>query len=182
VREAVEQRTKPIVVDADGLNALAPWPTELRGTCDAPVILTPHEGEMLRLLGAQDRSALADRAGALAEFAERHQLVVVLKGTRTLVAAPDGSVYVNPTGNAGLGTAGSGDTLTGIIAGFLAQEFGTRKKGAEALAAVIAAVYVGGLAGDLAARELGMRALVASDTRRHLSAAVRALDPEGERP
>jgi len=182
VREAVEQRTKPVVVDADGLNALAPWPTELRGTLDAPVILTPHEGEMLRLLGAQDRSALADRAGALAEFAERQRLVVVLKGTRTLVAAPDGSVYVNPTGNAGLGTAGSGDTLTGIIAGFLAQEFGTRKEGAEALAAVIAAVYVGGLAGDLAARELGMRALVASDTRRHLSAAVRALDPEGERP
>jgi hydroxyethylthiazole kinase-like uncharacterized protein yjeF len=182
VRETVERRSTPVVVDADGLNALAPWPAELRGTRDAPVILTPHEGEMLRLLGAQDRSALSDRAGVLAEFAERHQLVVVLKGTRTLVAAPDGSVRVNPTGNAGLGTAGSGDTLTGIITGFLSQAFATLKDEADAVAATVAAVYVGGLAGDLAARELGMRALVASDIRGHLSAAVRALDPEGETP
>src|SRR5947209_4865450 len=182
VREAVEGRTTPVVIDADGLNALAPWPPELRGTREAPVILTPHEGEMLRLLGAQDRSALSDRVGVLAEFAERHRLVVVLKGTRMLVAAPDGSVHVNPTGNAGLGTAGSGDTLTGIITGFLSQAFATLKDGADAFAATVAAVYVCALAGDLAARELGMRALVASDIRRHLSAAVRALDPEGETP
>ena len=102
--------------------------------------------------------------------------------TRTLVAAPDGSVFINPTGNAGLGTAGSGDTLTGIIAGFLSQAFATLKEEADAVAATVAAVYVGGLAGDLAARELGMRAMVASDIRKHLSAAVRALDPEGETP
>jgi NAD(P)H-hydrate epimerase len=182
VREAVEQRTTPVVIDADGLNALAPWPSDLRGTREAPVILTPHEGEMLRLLGAQDRSALSDRVGVLAEFAERHQLVVVLKGARMLVAAPDGSVRVNPTGNAGLGTAGSGDTLTGIITGFLSQAFATLKDDADAVAATAAAVYVGGLAGDLAARELGMRAMVASDIRKYLSAALRALDPEGERP
>ena len=137
---------------------------------------------MLRLLGSQDRSALGDRARVLAEFAAEHQLVVVLKGTRTLVAAPDGSVYVNPTGNAGLGTAGSGDTLTGIITGFNAQAFAALKEKADAVAATIAAVYVGGLAGDLAARSLGMRALVASDVRKYLSAAVRALDPEGETP
>lgn len=182
VREMVERRTTPVVVDADGLNALAPWPSELRGTREAPIILTPHEGEMLRLLGAQDRAALADRASVLAKFAERHQLVVVLKGARTLVAAPDGSVHVNPTGNAGLGTAGSGDTLTGLITGFLSQAFATLKEGADAVAATVAAVYVGGLAGDLAARSLGMRAMVASDIRRHLSEAVRALDPEGETP
>lgn len=182
VREAVEQRTTPVVIDADGLNALAPWPSDLRGTRDAPIILTPHEGEMLRLLGAQDRSALSDRVGVLAEFAERHRLVVVLKGTRTLVAAPDGSVRVNPTGNAGLGTAGSGDTLTGIVTGFLSQAFATLKDSADAVAATVAAVYLDGLAGDLAARELGMRALAASDIRRHLSAAIRALDPVGETP
>jgi NAD(P)H-hydrate epimerase len=182
VRETIERRATPVVIDADGLNALAPWPTELRGMREAPIILTPHEGEMLRLLGAQDRSALGDRARVVAEFAHQHSLVVVLKSTRTLVAAPDGIVYVNPTGNAGLGTAGSGDTLTGIITGFLAQAFATLKGEADAVAATVAAVYVGGLAGDLAASEIGMRALVASDIRKYLSAAVRALDPEGERP
>lgn len=182
VRELVERRTTPVVVDADGLNALAPWPTELSGTREAPVILTPHEGEMLRLLGAQDRSALEERARVVSEFASKHSLVVVLKGTRTLVAAPDGRVFVNPTGNAGLGTAGSGDTLAGIITGFLAQAFGALKDEADAFAATVAAVYVAGLAGDLAAGERGMRALVASDIRTYLSAAVRALDPDGERP
>ena len=145
---------------------------------------------MLRLLGATDRSALAERTRAVSEFAAAHGLFVVLKGTRTLVAAPDGGVYVNPTGNAGLGTAGSGDTLTGIITGFLAQEFATKKDAdalskkneADALSAVVAAVYVAGLAGDLAARELGMRTMVASDVRRRIGAAVRALDAEGETP
>jgi NAD(P)H-hydrate epimerase len=182
VRELVERRTTPVVIDADGLNALAPWPTELRGTRGAPIILTPHEGEMLRLLGSQDRSALEERARVFSEFASKHSLIVVLKGTRTLVAAPDGRVFVNPTGNAGLGTAGSGDTLTGIITGFVAQAFGALKEEADAFAATAAAVYVAGLAGDLAAGERGMRMLVASDVRTYLSAAVRALDPEGERP
>jgi NAD(P)H-hydrate epimerase len=180
VREAVEQRTTPVVIDADGLNSLAPWPAELRGNSNAPIIITPHEGEMLRLLGAADHDALADRVRAVAEFAAAHELIVVLKGTRTLVAAPDGRVFINPTGNAGLGTAGSGDTLTGVITGFLAQEFAGGRK--NALGAVVAAVYVAGLAGDLAARQLGMRTLVASDIREHLSAAVRSLDPEGETP
>jgi ADP-dependent NAD(P)H-hydrate dehydratase / NAD(P)H-hydrate epimerase len=180
VRETVERRTTPVVIDADGLNALAPWPAGLSGTREAPLILTPHAGEMLRLLGASDASALDARVRVVAEFAAAHQLFVVLKGTRALVGAPDGRVFVNPTGNAGLGTAGSGDTLTGVITGFLAQEFAGDRK--DAAAAVVAAVYVAGLAGDLAARELGMRTLVASDVRKYLSAAVRALDPEGEMP
>ena len=182
VREAFERRRTPLVIDADGLNSLSPWPEDLRGTREAPVVLTPHEGEMLRLLGAAEPSALDERAWVVAEFAAAHGLFVVLKGTRTLVAAPDGRVFVNPTGNAGLGTAGSGDTLTGVITSFLAQEFGSKKGEADALAAVLAAVYVAGLAGDLAAREHGMRTMVASDVRKHLGAAVRALDPEGETP
>lgn len=182
VRELVERRTTPVVVDADGLNALAPWPSELRGTREAPIILTPHEGEMLRLLGTQDRSALEERARVVSEFASKHSLVVVLKGARTLVAGVDGRVYANPTGNAGLGTAGSGDTLTGVITGFVAQSFGALKEEADAFAATAAAVYVAGLAGDLAANERGMRTMVASDVRTYLSAAVRALDVEGERP
>lgn len=182
VRGTVERRRTPLVIDADGLNALSPWPEELKGTREAPVILTPHEGEMLRLLGAAESTALDERARVVAEFATAQSLFVVLKGTRALVAAPDGRVFVNPTGNAGLGTAGSGDTLTGVITGFLAQEFGAKGRDRDALAAVLAAVYVAGLAGDLAARALGMRTMVASDVRKYLGAAVRALDPEGETP
>ena len=184
VRGVVERRNTPVVIDADGLNALAPWPRELQGTPERPLVLTPHPGEMRRLIGAgpEDGEALADRVQVARDFAVEHRCILVLKGTRTLVAAPDGRVFVNPTGNAGLGTAGAGDTLTGIITGCLAQSYGTLKHRADALAAVVAAVYLGGLAGDIAARERGMRTLLASDVREHLGAAVRALDPEGERP
>ncbi len=182
VRGVVEQRTTPVVVDADGLNCLAPWPADLRGSHDLPVVLTPHPGEMLRLMGMNDKSAPFDRVVAAREFSVAHEVIIVLKGTRSLVAAPDGRVFVNPTGNAGLGTAGAGDTLTGVIAGFLAQAYGTLKANANAVETVIAALYVAGLAGDLAAEELGMRSLVASDIREHLSAAICSLDPEGEIP
>jgi len=182
VRAIVERRTTPVVIDADGLNALSPWPESLRGSHEAPLILTPHEGEMLRLLGATDRSALADRVGVLREFATRHALIVVLKGTRTLIAAPDNRVIVNPTGNAGLGTAGAGDTLTGIITGFCAQAYATLKDRANAVAATVAAVFVGGMAGDIVARERGMRTMLASDIREGLSVAIRELDATGERP
>lgn len=182
VRAVVEQRTTPVVIDADGLNALAPWPDDLSGSVAAPLILTPHEGEMRRLIGSPDRAALGNRVDAVREFAVKHSVILVLKGTRTLIAAPDGRVIVNPTGNAGLGTAGAGDTLTGIITGFLAQAYGTLKERSDALTATVAAVYVGGLAGDLAVREHGMRALVASDVRGFLSAAFRQLDPAGEHP
>ncbi|MGI8838746.1 MAG: ADP-dependent NAD(P)H-hydrate dehydratase, partial [Pyrinomonadaceae bacterium] len=109
-------------------------------------------------------------------------LILVLKGSRSLIAAPDGRVFINPTGNAGLGTAGAGDTLTGIIAAFVAQSVGTLKEKASPLEATIAALYVGGLAGDLAARKLGMRTMVASDIREHLGEAIRSLDPQGEQP
>ena len=192
VRALVERRTTPLVLDADALNALAPWPPELRGRHDAPLVLTPHEGEMRRLLGANEeagggaddlaRRLRDDRVGAAREFATAHQLILVLKGARTLVAAPDGRVFVNPTGSAGLGTAGSGDTLTGLITGFLAQAFAALKGEADALAATLAAVYVGGLAGDFAARARGVRTMVASDIRAHVGDAVRALDPRGEQP
>jgi hydroxyethylthiazole kinase-like uncharacterized protein yjeF len=181
-REVVEGRRSPIVVDADGLNCLSPWPPDLRGSAKHPLVLTPHPGEMLRLMGTEDKSALHDRAAAAREFAMAHEVILILKGSRSLIAAPDGRVWVNPTGNAGLGTAGAGDTLTGVITGFLAQAYGTLGQDADALSAIIAALYVSGLAGDLAARALGMRTMVASDIRQHLSAAIRLLDPEGEMP
>jgi hydroxyethylthiazole kinase-like uncharacterized protein yjeF len=182
VHSVVKNRKTAMVIDADALNCLSPWPGDLGGADKAPLILTPHPGEMLRLLGTTDRSALDDRVATAREFATRHQLILVLKGSRSLIAAPDGRVFVNPTGNAGLGTAGAGDTLTGIIAAFVAQSVGTLKEKANPLAATIAALYLGGLAGDFAAQELGMRAMVASDIREHLSEAICSVDPEGERP
>jgi NAD(P)H-hydrate epimerase len=181
VYAVVKQRQTPVVIDADGLNCLAPWPPDLQGS-DTPIVLTPHAGEMLRLLGTTDKSVLDDRVTLVRDFATKHKLILVLKGTRSLIAAPDGRVFINPTGNAGLGTAGAGDTLTGIIAGFMAQSAAGLYDEADALFSVIAALYVGGLAGDFAAREFGMRAMVASDIREHLSEAIRSLDPEGEQP
>lgn len=183
VRSVVERCASPVVIDADGLNALAPWPADLRGTLERPLILTPHPGEMRRLTGVHaDQDSQSDRVQLAGDFAVAHQLIVVLKGARTLIAAPDGRVAINPTGNAGTGTAGAGDTLTGIITGFIAQSRATLGVEADVFATVVAAVYVAGLASDFAAESLGMRALVASDISRHLGAAFRALDPEGERP
>lgn len=181
------QQQRPLVIDADALNCLAAysgngWPAELHGTENAPLILTPHEGEMLRLLGTTDKSALDNRVAVARDFATKHKLILVLKGSRSLIAAPDGRVFINPTGNAGLGTAGAGDTLTGIIAGFIAQDSATLKSNSDVLKATVAAVYIGGLAGDLAARRLGMRSMVASDIREHISDAVLLLDPKGEQP
>jgi NAD(P)H-hydrate epimerase len=174
VRNVIERRSTPCVIDADGLNSLAPWPSTLKGSDQHPLILTPHPGEMLRLLGAADKSALDDRVAAAREFAVANHVILVLKGARPLVATPDGRVVINPTGNAGLGTAGAGDTLTGLISGFLAQD------PTHAITATIAALYVGGLAGDFAAKKLGMRTMLASDIREHFGDAIRSLDPLGE--
>lgn len=175
----VGQRSTPCVIDADGLNCLAPWPEGLKGSAEHPLVLTPHPGEMAKLLG---RSEIGDRVQVAREFAMKHEVIVVAKGSRSIVAAPDGRVFVNPTGNPGLGRAGSGDTLAGLISGFLTQAFATLKDKADPVAAVIAALYVGGLAGDFAARKLGMRTIVASDIREHFSEAIRFLDPRGEQP
>lgn len=182
VRRIVERRGTPVVIDADGLNCLAPWPDDLKGTVENPIVLTPHPGEVLRLIGASEKSALNDRVTTARDLAVSHEVIVVLKGSRTIIASPDGRVIVNPTGNAGLGTGGSGDTLTGVIAGCIAQARGTLGDQADTFETVAAAVYVSGLAGDFAAKELGMRAMIASDIREHLSHAFRFLDPSGETP
>lgn len=182
VYSVVSRRLTPVVIDADGLNCLSPWPQDLARGYQAPLILTPHPGEMLRLMGTSDKSALDDRATAARDFAKTNQVILVLKGSPSLVAAPDGRVFINPTGNPGLGTAGAGDTLTGLIAGFIAQEFAHSNRESDCLQATLAALYVGGLAGDLAARDLGMRAMLASDIREHIGDAIRSLDPIGEQP
>jgi hydroxyethylthiazole kinase-like uncharacterized protein yjeF len=182
VREIIERRTTPCVIDADGLNSLAPWPETLKGSDQYPLVLTPHPGEMLRLMGTKHKHALDNRVAAARDFATAHHVILVLKGTRPVVATPDGRVFINPTGNAGLGTAGAGDTLTGLIAGFLAQAYATLEERADPVAATVTALYAGGLAGDFAARKLGMRTMLASDIREHFSDAIRSLDPAGEHP
>ncbi|HZF41117.1 MAG TPA: NAD(P)H-hydrate dehydratase, partial [Blastocatellia bacterium] len=175
VREMVESRTAPMVIDADGLNALAPWPEDLKGWDEAPIIVTPHPGEMARLTGWTNAEIVAGRIEVAREFATKHQIITVLKGSRTIIASPDGEVYVNPTGNAGMATAGSGDVLTGLVAGLLAQ------RPSEPLEATVAAVYLHGLAGDLAANKLGMRPLVASDIIANLSEAMLQAGGDAER-
>ena len=178
VLKLVEQRTTPMVIDADGLNALAPWPgidAGLKGSDELPIIITPHPGEMARLIGKTNADVQSDRIGIAREFATTHHVIVVLKGSRSLIAAPDGNVYVNPTGNAGMATAGSGDVLTGLIAGLLAQS------PTGALGATIAGVYLHGLAGDIAASKLGMRSMIASDIIANLSEAILQVGGEAEK-
>jgi ADP-dependent NAD(P)H-hydrate dehydratase / NAD(P)H-hydrate epimerase len=174
-RAMVEKRTAPMVIDADGLNALAPWPEDLKGSDQAPIIVTPHPGEMARLTGKANAEVVADRINVALEFATKHHITTVLKGSRTIIASPGGEVYVNPTGNAGMATAGSGDVLTGLVAGLLAQ------RPSEPIEATIAAVYLHGLAGDLAANRLGMRPLIASDIIANLSEAILQVGGDAER-
>lgn len=170
VREVVTKRKTPVVIDADALNALAPF--DLQGSEDLPLILTPHEGEFLRLLGTKDKEVLKDRVKAVRDFAEKHNVILVLKGERVLIAAPDGTVVINPTGNSGLGKAGNGDTLTGIITGFVAQ---AAQMKIDIFETVVAAVYISSLAGDIAAEKFGKRAMLASDVRECLGEAFEQL-------
>ncbi len=182
VLEVIEKSKKPIVVDADGLNVLADFPRHLKGTNETPLVLTPHPGEMSRLIGRKEKDFLEDRVTLVRDFAVSKNAIVVLKGERTLVAAPDGRVFINTTGNPGVGTAGAGDTLTGIITSFIAQAIGASGEKADILSAVIASLYIAGLSADIAAKEKGMRSLVASDIREHISEAIKSLDPHGEKP
>ena len=175
LRVLVEDRQTPMILDADGLNGLSPWPAELRGEEERPIVLTPHVGEMARLLGTSTSRVLADRVGMVRELAVRQGVIVVLKGARTLIAAPDGKVWINPTGNAGMATAGSGDVLTGLLAGLLAQSSGV----AAAVGGVITGVYLHGLCGDFAAMAQGERSLLATDLQRSLPQALLELEGNG---
>lgn len=170
VKKLLEKRRTPLVLDADGLNALAPF--ELKGSDELPLVLTPHEGEFLRLLGTNDREVLKDRVSVVREFARKHHVILVLKGERVLIAAPDGRVVINPTGNSGLGKAGNGDTLAGIITGFAAQ---AAQFEIDMFETVVAAVYIAGKAGDIAAQKYGKRSMLASDVRECLKEAFEVI-------
>ena len=170
VRDVIREARVPTVVDADGLNAYAGHQDELRGDDTRPVIVTPHPGEMARLIGKDIEYVSLHRIDVARDFATTNNVFVVLKGFRTVIAAPDGSIYLNITGNPGMATGGTGDILTGMIAGIIAQEqFGTLVE------RLCLAVYLHGLAGDLAAEELGEETMVATDILRYLHSAWKEL-------
>ena len=167
VRALVGEVRLPMVVDADGLNAFA-GRMDLLARSPGPRVLTPHPGEASRLLGMARDRLLADRVALVPEVARTHSVYLVFKGARTLVADPKGSLAINPTGNPGMASGGTGDVLAGMIGGLLAR-------GVEPGLAARAGVYLHGLAGDLAARETGPEGLLAGDLLAHLPAAIRAL-------
>ncbi len=165
VQALIERLDRPAVLDADALNALAGRASVLT-TCKVPPILTPHPGEMARLeTDATSQSVNADRIGTAFRFARERGVLVVLKGARTVVARPDGAAAICPTGNPGMATAGTGDVLTGMIVGLLAQ-------GLASWDAACAATYLHGLAGDFAAAEKGEAGLIAGDVIERIPHAV----------
>ncbi|MBV6495669.1 MAG: Bifunctional NAD(P)H-hydrate repair enzyme Nnr [Pyrinomonadaceae bacterium] len=174
VETIIAVRRQPMILDADALNLLSPFSAKRSSDegYDHALILTPHEGEFLRLLGTEEKAAIKDRVAAVREFATKHNRILVLKGERVLSGAPDGRVVVNPTGNSGLGKAGNGDTLTGILAGFAAQ---APKMNTDIFETVVAAVYVAGMAGDIAEQRFGKRVMTASDVRECLTDAFASL-------
>ncbi len=156
VQEAARRIKCPLVIDADGLNAFQ-GKTEYLDGRQRPLVLTPHPGEMSRLAGIPIKAVQADRLNVARSFAREHHLVLVLKGYNTIVALPDGMAWVNPTGNPGMATGGTGDILTGMTAGIIGQ------MSDDVGHAAVAAVYLHGLAGDVAAEEMGEHSLVATD-------------------
>ncbi|HEX4488720.1 MAG TPA: NAD(P)H-hydrate dehydratase [Terriglobales bacterium] len=157
VRTVVRKFTMPMVLDADGLNAFEGRAAELSGK-GRVLVITPHPGEMARLLGGVTVPEVQrDRVNIARTFALEHDIIVVLKGDRTVIAHPDGTVWINPTGNPGMATGGTGDILTGMTAGMLAQN------PKQPLEAVIAAVYLHGLAGNIACESMGEHSLIATD-------------------
>jgi ADP-dependent NAD(P)H-hydrate dehydratase / NAD(P)H-hydrate epimerase len=175
VRELVHKSHIPIVLDADGLNAFEGNASELTGK-GRSLVITPHPGEMARLLGSNVAAVQRDRINVARSFAREHDLIVVLKGHRTLVASPDGEIWVNTTGNPGMATGGTGDILTGMVAGFIAQNT------AHIMEAVIAAVHLHGMAGDVARESKGEHPLVATDLLRALPEAFRRASGSIESP
>jgi ADP-dependent NAD(P)H-hydrate dehydratase / NAD(P)H-hydrate epimerase len=156
VRSLIAKIQLPMVVDADGLNAFEGRSDELNGK-GRTLVITPHPGEMARLAGCTVAEVQGDRLGVARTFAREHKLIVVLKGHRTLVVQPDGEAWVNTTGNPGMATGGTGDILTGMVAGMIAQH------SKQAFMGVVAAVHLHGLAGDVMRESAGEQSLVATD-------------------
>ncbi|MFH1198864.1 MAG: NAD(P)H-hydrate dehydratase [Candidatus Omnitrophota bacterium] len=171
VRKLVAKADKPLVIDADGLNALAGYLNILESQVishkSQVKVLTPHSGEMARLVGISVAQIQANRGVIAKKFAKDYKVIIVLKGHNTVVTDYQGNFYINKTGNPGMATAGSGDVLSGIIAAFLAQ-------GLSAFEAAKYAVYLHGLSGDLAAKEKTQISLIASDIIAKIPEAVKS--------
>lgn len=167
VRNLIAKVVKPIVLDADGINACVGHLDTLKDA-KSKLVLTPHEGEMARLLGIDVNDISQNRKDIALKFTSEYNAVLVLKGHKTVVAAPGGDIYVNETGNAGMATGGSGDVLTGMIASFIGR-------GTEPFTAAVLGVYFHGLAGDIARKERGVLSLLATDILNKLPEALKAL-------
>jgi len=165
VMEEAATRGVPMVIDADGLNSIAG--TDFRGR-GVETVLTPHPGEMARLLGVE-RVSESERLSVARKFTKERNVCLVLKGYRTLIALPDGNVWINTSGSPAMATGGTGDILTGMIAGLIAQFPG------EIDTAVRAAVWLHGRAGQLGAEELTEQCLIATDLLHYLPKAIREI-------
>lgn len=155
-QKLLSEATLPVVLDADGINAFAGAARGKLRKARCPVVLTPHPGEMARLLGVSTDAVQRNRQGIAKKTAKDLKAVVVLKGHRTVVASASGGLYVNTTGNPGMASGGTGDVLTGVIAALIGQ-------GCDLFTAAKAGVCVHGLAGDLAAKRVGQVSLTAGD-------------------
>ena len=165
VQGFIENSEAPMVLDADALNAIAEEPAVLR-KAKAPIVITPHPAEFGRLMHMTPQAVNADREGLAARFAREYGVVTVLKGAGTVIASPEGELVVNPTGNSGMATGGSGDVLAGMTGALLAQ-------GVKPFEAAAAAVYLHGLAGDIAAEKRGRTSMLPSDLIECIPAALR---------
>jgi hydroxyethylthiazole kinase-like uncharacterized protein yjeF len=168
VRELVRTSHRPLVIDADGLNALSEEPAVLAESHSPAIVLTPHPGEMARLAGSTVAAVEADRLGSAAGFARKHGIYLVLKGARSVVAAPDGRLAINGSGNPGMASGGMGDVLAGLLAALLAQEY-------EPFTACCIGVFIHGLAGDLVAAARGQVGMNATDVQEMLPYAFKSL-------
>lgn len=155
VQSVITNCEKPLVIDADALNCICNKP-EILKNLKAPAIITPHPGEMARLLHSTPKTVNSNRENTAIDFAKEFGVVTVLKGAGTIIASPDGEVYINHTGNSGMATGGSGDVLSGIIGSLLAQ-------GAAPINAAAAGVFLHGTIGDLAAEKLGKISMLPTD-------------------
>lgn len=155
VQSVITNCEKPLVIDADALNCICNKPEFLKNL-KVPAIITPHPGEMARLLHSTPKTVNSNRENTAIDFAKKFGVVTVLKGAGTIIASPDGEVYINHTGNSGMATGGSGDVLSGIIGSLLAQ-------GASPINAAAAGVFLHGTIGDLAAEKLGKISMLPTD-------------------